>query len=71
MPNHLNRGKSWPSSSDRNSFGTLESVTSVSFCEMTRCIKLASWRIGSGAQSVAFCPKHTLATMRDSRLWLG
>ncbi len=52
-------------------FGRLERVDTPLYCDMGRCPDLAAWRIGYGAQSVDFCPKHTLSTMRNKRIWKG
>jgi hypothetical protein len=50
--------------------GRLERMTSISFCDMSKCMELASWRLGYGSQTVAFCSRHTLATMRNRRIWV-
>jgi hypothetical protein len=60
-----------PSDPRPSNFGHIGRVPSVSFCEVTHCIRLASWRIGYDTQCVDLCPRHTLATMRNRRLWLG
>ena len=53
------------------SFGHIGRVPSVAFCEVTHCIRIATWRVGYDTQSVDLCPRHTLATMKNRRLWLG
>jgi hypothetical protein len=51
--------------------GVLRRVGTVTFCDMSRCSKLATWNIAYGSQSVSFCPRHTLVTMKDEAIWKG
>jgi len=55
----------------RSKAGALKRIGAVTFCDMTRCSKLAAWNIAYGSQSVSFCSRHTLATMKDTALWEG
>ena len=56
-------------SGDGHTDGLIRRVKSVTFCEMDRCSKLADWRIGYGTQSVSFCSRHTIMTMKDPTIW--
>jgi hypothetical protein len=69
LAGYLYRGKGSTPDSDRPAFGRIERVSNSAFCEVGQCERLAVWRIGYGAQSVEFCSKHTLATMRNRRIW--
>ena len=71
MARYLRDGANRGTSSGTHGFGRLERVTTAVFCECRRCTSLAAWRIGYGLESVEFCPRHTLSTMRNQRLWTG
>ena len=51
--------------------GRVERVPSVGFCESTGCARLADWRVGYGMQTVDLCARHTMATMRNRKVWAG
>jgi len=69
MAGFLYRGKDWDSVTRSKGSGTVERVGPPSFCEMKSCTEFASWRVSYGAQSVEFCSRHTLSSMRNHRLW--
>ena len=68
MAGYLYRGEAWDAPRRRNQ-GQLRKVDTATFCEMKACTDLAAWRIGYADQSVSFCPRHTLQTMRNRGLW--
>jgi hypothetical protein len=70
LTGYLYRGKDWDPASGRTSQVTIERVAQPSFCEMRNCSEFACWRISYETQTVEFCSRHTLSTMRDTRLWL-
>jgi hypothetical protein len=70
LTGYLYKGKDWDSAPGRTSQATIEWVAQPSFCEMRNCSEFASWRISYETQTVRFCSRHTLSTMRNSRLWL-
>jgi hypothetical protein len=49
--------------------GSMEHIDTVRFCEVDRCIGIASWRLSIWPQTVSLCPRHTLQTMKNRRLW--
>jgi hypothetical protein len=69
LAGYVYRGKRWNPASDELDFGRIERVSSSAFCEVGECERLAAWRIVYGSQSVELCSKHTLATMRNRRIW--
>ena len=70
MTGYLYRGKDWSPGPKRRSRAAIERVSEPSFCEMGSCSEFASWRISYGTQAAELCSSHTLATMRNHRLWL-
>ncbi len=66
---YLYSGKDWERSRSDGVFGNMEWVNSPSFCEIKRCTRLATWRIGYGRLVVELCPRHTVLTMRNKRVW--
>jgi len=70
MTRSLYRGKDWDSDARLSGLGTVERVDAPSFCEMRSCSEFAAWRIRYGVQSVDFCAKHTLSSMRNRRFWV-
>ncbi len=71
MGSSLFSGKNWSARDVSEGFGSLELVRDASFCDMAKCVKPATWRVGYGRQSVRLCSKHTVSTMRNSRLWFA
>ena len=69
MTRSLYRGKGRDADARLLGLGTVERVDRPSFCEMRSCSEFASWRVRYGAQSVEFCAKHTLSSMRNRSLW--
>ena len=69
MTGSLYGGKASDSVSRSTGFGTVVRVDMPSFCEMKACPEFASWRVSYGTQSVEFCSRHTLSSMRNGRLW--
>ena len=69
MTGYLYKGKDWDPGPERMGLGTVERVGQPSFCEMKTCPEFASWRIRYGAQSVEYCTRHALSSMRSRRAW--
>jgi len=69
MTGSVYRGKDMNPGDQPMGLGTVERVDQPSFCEMKSCPEFASWRVRYGAQSVEFCSRHTLSSMRSRRLW--
>ena len=69
MTGYLYGGKDQGPTARTMGLGSIEWVAQPSFCEMKACPNFASWRIKYGSQSVEFCARHTLSTMRKQRLW--
>jgi hypothetical protein len=69
MAGNLYRRRDWNSALREGTVGRIERVTGSAFCEVGRCDGVAVWRIGCGTRSVKFCAKHTLATMRNRKIW--
>ncbi len=68
---YLYKGKNWSAVRSTGVMGWIRRVPTTTFCDILRCPSLAVWRIGYGTQTVDFCTRHTLSTMRDVELWLG
>ncbi len=61
------RRKSGPLDQGTLSSSSIRKVESLAFCEVSKCIRLAEWRLGYNGQSVRLCPVHTMATMKNFR----
>jgi len=70
MTRSLYGGKERDSDTRVLGLGTVEHVDQPLFCEMRSCSEFASWRVRCGTQSVDFCTKHALSSMRNRRLWI-
>lgn len=70
MTESLYPRKRWDPSPGLKGLGTVERVDQPSFCQMRSCSEFASWRVRYGGQSVEFCSKHMLSSMRNRRLWV-
>jgi hypothetical protein len=47
----------------------LERLTKVAFCDKASCFGLASWKIAYGGKHALLCSPHTVALMRERKIW--